>query len=138
MYYSKELENAEGNLNATWNVINKVINKDKPHNNIENLKIDNKEITQPAEIAQAFNNFFTNIGPDLASKISSDNKHFTDYLSEPNENTMCLIPTNQHEILKIVKALKSKKSTGYDGISTKLLKQIIRNIVIPLEQMSYI
>ena len=37
MYYSKELENAEGNLNATWNVINKVINKDKPHNNIENI-----------------------------------------------------------------------------------------------------
>ena len=48
---------------------------------------------------------------------------------------MCLIPTNQHEILKIVKALKSKKSTGYDGISTKLLKQIIRNIVIPLEHI---
>ena len=135
MYYSKELENVEGNLNASWNVINKLINKDKPHNNIENLKIDNKEITQPAEIAQAFNHFFTNIGPDLASKISSDNKHFTDYLSEPNENTMCLIPTNQHEILKIVKALKSKKSTGYDGISTKLLKQIIRNIVIPLEHI---
>ena len=135
MYYSKELENVEGNLNATWNVINKLINRDKTHNNIDNLIIENKEITQPAEIAQAFNNFFTNIGPDLASKISSDNKHFTDYLSEPNENTMCLIPTNQHEILKIVKALKSKKSTGYDGISTKLLKQIIRNIVIPLEHI---
>ena len=57
------------------------------------------------------------------------------YLSEPNENTMCFIPKNKHEMLKMVKALESKKSTGYDGISTKLLKQIIRDIVIPLEHI---
>ena len=48
---------------------------------------------------------------------------------------MCFIPTNQHEILKIVKALKSKKSSGYNGISTKLLNQIIRDIVSPLEHI---
>ena len=43
------------------------------------------------------------------------------------------ISTHEHEILKIVKALKTKNSSGYDGISTKLLKQIIPNIVSPLE-----
>ena len=32
----------------------------------------------------------------------------------------------------MVKTLKSQKSSGYDGISTKLLKQIILNIVSPL------
>ena len=135
MYYSKELENAEGNLNATWNAINQVLNKNKPRNNPDNLKLDNKEITNPAGIAQAFNSYFTNIGPELASKISCDNKHFTEYLSEPNQYTMCFIPTDQHEILKIVKTLKSKKLTGHDGISTKLLKQIIRNITSPLEHI---
>ena len=135
MYYSKELENAEGNINATWNTINKILNKNKPRNNLDNLKIDNKEITNPAGIAQAFNSYFTNIGPELASKISCDDKHFTEYLSEPNQNTMCFIPTDQHEILKIVKTLKSKKSTGHDGISNKLLQQIIRNIAAPLEHI---
>ena len=106
LYYSKEIENAEGNLNATWNVINKLINKGKPRNNFDHLKIENKEITNPTEIAQAFNQFFTNIGPELASKISSDNKHFTEYLFEPNQNKMCFIPTDEHEILKIVQSLK--------------------------------
>ena len=112
-----------------------MINKNKPGNNPDNLKINDKEITNPAEIAQAFNSFFTNIGPELASKISCDNKHFTEYLSKPNDNTMCFIPTDQHEILKIVKSLKPKKSTGHDGISTKLLKQIIPNIALPLEHI---
>ena len=48
---------------------------------------------------------------------------------------MCFIPTDQHEIIKIVEALTSKKSKGYDGISTKLLKHIIYSIVSPLEHI---
>ena len=48
---------------------------------------------------------------------------------------MSFIPTDQHEILIIVKSLKSKQSTGHDGISTKLLKQIIHNITSPLEHI---
>ena len=135
MYYAKQLENAEGNLNATWNIINKLINKNKSHNNVESLNIDNQDITTLADIAHTFNSFFTNIGPDLASKITSENNHFTQFLSEPNQNTMCFIPTDQYEILKIVETFKSKKSSGYDGISTKLLKQIIRSILIPLEHI---
>ena len=42
-------------------------------------------------------------------------------------------PTNQDEILEIIKTFKSKNSSGYDGISTQLLKQIIYYIVSPLE-----
>ena len=47
--------------------------------------------------------------------------------------TIFLNPTNQAEIIKIVKSFKSKKSSGYDGISMKLLKQIIYCIAPPLE-----
>ena len=100
-------------MNATRNVINKLLNIDKPHY-IDNCKIENKEITQPAEIAQAFYHCFHEHRSRLILQNKySNNKHFTDYLSEPNKNTMCFIPTNKHEILKIVKALESKKSTGY-------------------------
>ena len=132
MYYSKELENAEGNLNATWNTIKKILNKDKPRNNPNNLKINNKEITNPAGFAQAFNSYFTNIGPELSSKISCDNKHFTEYLSLNPIKIQCVLFQQTN-----MKTFKSKKSTGHDGItcSTKLLKQIIRNNASPLEHI---
>ena len=134
-YYAQKIGNAEGDINATWKVINDLINKNKPQNKIDNLKVDSQpeNITDPTEIAHTFNSFFTNIGPDLASKINCNDNHFSQFLSEPKQNAMFLIPTNEHEILKMVKTLKSKKSSGYDGISTKLLKQIIINIVSPLE-----
>ena len=112
-----------------------MINKNKPQHKLDNLKVDSQpeNITDPTEIAHTFNSFFTNIGPDLASKINCNDNHFSQFLSEPKQNAMFLIPTNEHEILKMVKTLKSKKSSGYDGFSTKLLKQIIINIVSPLE-----
>ena len=55
----------------TNSVINNLINKNRPQNKIDNLKVDSQseDITDPTEIARIFNSFFTNIGPDLASKI---------------------------------------------------------------------
>ena len=134
-YYSQKIGTAEGDINATWKIINNLINKNKPQNKIDNLKVDSQpeNITDPTEIAHIFNSYFTNIGPDLASKINCNDKHFRAFLSRPNKKSMFLIPTNEHEILNMVESLKSKKSSGYDGINTKLLKQIILNIVSPLE-----
>ena len=37
MYYSQELESAEGDFKSTWKVINKIINKGKPQNNIHSI-----------------------------------------------------------------------------------------------------
>ena len=61
MYYSQELKKAEGNINSTWKVINKLINKNKLLNKIDTLNVDSQEITDPSDIAQALNSFFTNI-----------------------------------------------------------------------------
>ena len=35
------------------------------------MKINNKIVTDPMTIANEFNKFFTNIGPNLANKISN-------------------------------------------------------------------
>ena len=45
--------------------------------------IDNKEITDPMEIANHFCEFFTNIGPNLAKKIPSSTSSFRSFLSGP-------------------------------------------------------
>ena len=83
-------------------------------NKIDNLKVDSQpeDITDPTEIANMFNSFFflQTLVPDLASKINCNNNHFSQFLSEPKQNAMFLIPTNEHAILQIVKILKSKKN----------------------------
>ena len=42
-------------------------------------------------------------------------------------------PTTQNEILKAINSLPSKRSSGYDGISNVLLKEIAPLIIAPLK-----
>ena len=80
-----------------------------------------------------FNRYFTNIGPQLAATISTDEDHqFHEFLPENTNTSLFLRPTNEDEILKITKSLKPSKSRGYDEISVFFLKKIIFYIVSPL------
>ena len=108
MHYSKELENAEGDIASTWKVINEIICKNKSTKGSDTIKVNDQEITDSPEIAQAFNSFFVNIGPDLASKIQCNDINFTDYLPDPLGKSIFFNPTDQDEIIKLTKALKSK------------------------------
>ena len=42
--------------------------------------VDEKNIANINSIAKNFNNFFTEIGPNLANKIDRQRKHFHEYL----------------------------------------------------------
>ena len=65
-------------------------------------------------IANAFNNFSINIGPNLADYISMATRSFDSYLQKTNE------------ILKdgsiTINELKDNKSAGYDEISFNVMK----------------
>ena len=77
--------------------------------------------------------YFTNIGPKLASKINNINrKNFATFLPPYFHKSLFLSPTDKYEILKIVKALKSSRSTGHDCLSVNLLQKIIVHITSPL------
>lgn len=67
MYYSNKLNELKGNLRHTWKLINEIINKTKSRSELPSnfLKEDNL-ISDPLEIANYFNEYFVNIGPNLA------------------------------------------------------------------------
>ena len=47
---------------------------------VNELDIDEKKLTNPKDIAEGFNEYFSNIGPNLADKIDSTDSHFQEYL----------------------------------------------------------
>ena len=60
--------------------------------NVSAIISDDNTITNPIEIAQNFNNFFTSIGTNLQKKIPPTKKKFTDYLKKPNSENL-IIPS---------------------------------------------
>ena len=75
--------------------------------------------------------FFTNIGPNLASKINSSNRCFKEFLPPCNISSMYLETVTETEIEKIVVSLKNG-APGYDEITTDCIKSTIKDLSAPL------
>ena len=68
------LEKSQGNLRATWGVINEIINKKKSASkSISLIEYNGKLFKEKRDIASIFNNFFTTVGPSLAKKLPKPN-----------------------------------------------------------------
>ena len=59
-------------IRKTWKLINDILSKAKRQPSQKRFKEGENIIYDKAEIAHKFNNFFTNIGPNLANKINSN------------------------------------------------------------------
>ena len=87
------------------------------------------------EIANGFNDFYSQVGPKLASEIENTNLTFDSYLTDRNETNFEFSRISEIDILKTVKLLKPKVSSGADFISNKLLQQIAPFIITPLHYL---
>ena len=132
MYFSRQLNNFKNNSKQTWNVINRILNKNKDKQQISEINNNGNILKEPCAIAESFNNYFSNIGINLANNIPPSNQHFTDFLKEPNPNSLFFDPVHEAEILDIVNNLDNKKSCGHDGINNIVLKYVISEIAQPL------
>ena len=78
-YYEKQIEKLKSNVKATWKVLNEILNRNKGKRGLPSIFwADSREISNPKEIANFFCKYFTNIGPNLASKIPvSEKSHYS-------------------------------------------------------------
>ena len=121
------------NLWATLNKITgKLVNKKDVNNEIivNGVKIDDDQI-----ISNAFAKHYSEVGKTLADTIQQKGniKDPMLYMQGKVQPNCFLFPTSMAEIEKLIKALKSKDSKGYDDISNRILKKIYPGILIALE-----
>jgi hypothetical protein len=91
-------------------------------------------VTDSTDIANSFNDYFSNIGSKLANSITprNTNKSFHDYLGDPNQNCMFLFPATALELDKLLRNLESKKASGADCIPPKIVKICKDSLIDPL------
>jgi hypothetical protein len=80
LYYTNRFDDVKNDMSKTWSLIKSTIRHDSVKNNsINALNHDNKIINEPQQIADAFNKYFSNVGPVLASKIPDPGGNFLDF-----------------------------------------------------------
>ena len=131
-YFTNQLILFKHDISKTWKIINSAINKHNDKSRIEKITYNNVEIRDSAQMADTFNQYFSQIGHSLADDIPPTQKKFLDFIDQPNPNSLFFVPVHRNELIDIVHNLKNKKSTGHDGIDNILLKNVINYIVDPL------
>ena len=122
-YYDRYFERNWNNIKNTWKGIKFLISLKTVAFSIPTvLSLDNGDaITNPYDTANTFNNYFASIAETTKKSIKYSHKHFTDYLSNQNDSTIFLQPTDKKEIANIISSLNSSKVSGPNSIPYRIL-----------------
>ena len=125
-FYKKDFEKRKDSIRETWKGINNILNrKSKNSEYPTHLVCEGKIISDDLQIAEAFNDFFINIGPKLSNEIKvPENMSYKDFLKEKIHSEFHFETVSISKVKKVIEKLKPKSSSGHDGISSALLKEI--------------
>lgn len=124
--YAASLMADAKNTKQEWKILNRHARPHAQKQSIGSIQLDGNLITDPLEMACSFNDYFTSIGPNLASSISTDR-----YTLEPVDHSFILSPTNPEEISKIIKQMRNA-APGFDQVQASVLKATANTIAVPL------
>jgi len=138
IHWKYTFEKTKSDMKKTWDNINMVINNKKKDQSYPSTFTHlGREYRTPTEIANGFNHYFTNVGPNLAEQIPQTDKTASEFLPhESPPSSFFLTPTTHHEIAKIIEKMKPKTSCGHDQISPKLVKKCSEYIIHPLTHIA--
>ena len=122
-YYNQFFISNVNNIKNIWQGINELSNrKHRSSNNDICLNIKNKIVSEPAEVANHLNMFYTSISEKLTAKMKKSNVDFKDFLKSPNEKSFFIHPTCKEEIKELICDFDTRKSPDIYGISPKIIK----------------
>lgn len=132
-FYQKEFNKFTGDIRKTWKTINTILNRNRRVNNFPSYILkDNTKISNKQEIVDVLNDYFCNIGQQLADKIPNSSKSYSYYLKKRIESVFSFSLVDTSTVEKMLKTFKPKTSKGMDGIPMKVLKYISELIVHPI------
>ena len=133
MYYTNMFYKSKNDSKKTWKQINDLISSRNQYKQHNYFKTNDSILTDHTDIANNFNSYFTNIGPNLPNKILNVNPmNPLSYLNTLDNNVFHFQDIDESIVEQIIDNFSSKNSCGYDGISLRLLKFCKLTIIKPL------
>ena len=132
-YYTQEFNIHKNDSRKTWQKINALILNKKVKPSPTYFIHEQTKITDYLEVANKFNSYFTNIGPNLAKNIDADiGRDPISYLNMENINVFTFEDVDENIISKIIDTLQSKTTCGSDGISMMQIKHMKETLLAPI------
>ena len=136
LYYETELKKAQNDSFKTWYIVKSLLPSSRKDPALpEKLNIQSNTITDIRDIADAFNDYFYNIGQNLANKIIQHNANaYKTYLTSRN-SSLFFHAASPFEVMQQRASLKNKKSCRYDNISAFFIVVGVQVLSNPLSYL---
>ena len=134
-HYDAKFKLVTNSLKKIWSLLNSLIKKKSVYDVIQSFGINGIETKDCSVIANALNDYFVGIGPELDNKIPPAIKHYSAYLKCNQPNSFVLSTTSPSEILNIISDLNNKMSFGSDNIPLSIMKSSAVEVAIPLSEI---
>lgn len=135
-YYRNKINEAGNNLRRVWSIINEVTEcntkRDDIKHKIKNIDGDEIDSNNTKSVANTFNEYFVNVGTQLADTIVTDCSVDAQHHCQKNDKTLFMTSLTEDETNKIIDQIKSNTAPGPDGLKAETLKQVRQYIVKPL------
>ena len=95
-YYTNKFENCHGDSASTWKLTNNLLGRNNKSNNPTMINFNRRDITDHEEMCIIFNNYFVNMGTNLASAITDDGPDPLSYLGPRSVNSFNFMGTGYH------------------------------------------
>jgi len=133
LYFTSKLEANANNPKKTWETLNEILGKNKKSETVEKICKNGVNVTDPVEIANCFNSFFTAVGQQISDSVPPVLKNPEEYINYGRAVPDLLLQnTTPEHIQKVIKKLQPKMSYDANGVSSKMIKFIGEEISIPL------
>lgn len=114
---------------CVWDIMKELTGKGSKTDSI-NLRHDGKEITDPMQLCNLFNNFF--ISSSQVQRCADGSVQPTLPITTKSDKCIFLHPVDEYEIMDIIRHISIKKSSGLDQIPCHILKNVAHLIAKPL------
>ena len=119
-FIKEQLEIHTNDQKKFWNHIQDVLPMKGRNTKVISLLDDNNNTIEADNTADFINNFFTNIGPNLAKDCTFD----WEYPGRNSEGSLSDIYTTSDEIVEICKNIKINKASCIDNVSSEILRDV--------------
>ncbi len=110
-YYRNKIATQNNNPKKAWKTINGLLDRSFSDTSVNELKINDANLTLPDEIAEAFNSYFSNVGPILGHNSMADSNVSFEQFVKPNRSKMSrfkLVPYSK--ALSLLNSLSRSKA----------------------------
>ena len=130
-YYVNAFDNFRNDAKKSWRTIKSLMGNETSYTEVKKLVMNGTSYTEVEDIAEKFNEFFTNIATQLDAQLPQSDASPYASMPPPHPSSFYLFPVTEQECFKIILSIKNSK-TNIDEMPVSIFKSISDYIIKPL------